>query len=427
MKRDKRLELILSHVEAKFNRGTSSEWKNRDFEDLNFEILKKTKTTISALTLKRIFGKIHTSDDYFPQKATYNALMIYSGLDSSAFDTVPEMIVPSSEIQPEQPVSSVDIASESAVKPHKYRPFIWASLLVVAASVLYFTFAQRRQSAPKGRFVLHKTEGFNPMTAHFDYSTPNTNDSFRILFDDNFPPIDIQSGKGKTSYYYQYPGLFKARLLAGKQVISDTVPILVQTNGWQALAYYFEQKYKERYFPLSVARYSEGVFHPTPTEYAKVGMDTNKIVVLRFDNYRPTNVSGDSFSLQTEFKNSDTFSGIRCNSVYLVVCGRNGMVHLRFANPGCSHWLYYELSEKKENNDTKDMSLLTFDLSKWQTIRVENKNKKVQFYVGNVLKFTDTYTKSIGEIVGVTLIFHGSGYLRSFNLKDKTGKDIFTF
>jgi len=426
MKRDKRLELILSHVEAKFNRGASTDWKNRDFEDLNFEILKKTKTTISALTLKRIFGKIQTSDDYFPQKATYNALMIYSGLDSSAFESVPESVLYPDQ-KSEQTDLSANIQSEPTSKQRKFSPYVWAFLFTLLVLGIYFVSNRWQKTVINGQLILKKTEGFNPMTAHFEYSTPNTRDSFHIIFDENFPPIDILPGKGKTSYYYQYPGYFNATLLAGKQVISDTVPILVQTNGWQALAYYFEQKYKERYFPLSVARYADGIFHPTPTEYAKVGMDTNKIVVLRFDNYRPTNVSGDSFYLQTEFKNSDTFSGIRCNSVYLVVCGRNGLVHFRFANPGCSHWLYYDLSEKRENNGTRDMSEFTFDLTKWQTIRIENKNKKVKLYVDNVLKLSDSYSKSIGEIVGVTLIFHGSGYLRSFNLKDIAGKDIFNF
>ena len=73
MTKKERFEALLRQIEIKFGRGVSSEWKNRDFEDLNFEINKKTKTVISALTLKRIFGKIKTTDDYIPQKATIKA------------------------------------------------------------------------------------------------------------------------------------------------------------------------------------------------------------------------------------------------------------------------------------------------------------------------------------------------------------------
>ena len=55
-----RLKSIKKGVVRQFKKGKPEHWRNRDFEDLSFEVRKATKVLISAATLKRIFGKNKT-------------------------------------------------------------------------------------------------------------------------------------------------------------------------------------------------------------------------------------------------------------------------------------------------------------------------------------------------------------------------------
>ncbi len=422
-----RLEALLQQVEIRFNRGSSSSWKNRDFEDLNFEIYKSTKVTISALTLKRIFGKIKTSDDYFPQKATQKALQHYAGTETtrSNSSTKKETIVETQPLSTSQKVYPL--------KKHSSKMGRLGIALSLVGVLLFFLFVKPiiwdNQLPGNGVITLLTTEGFNPKTAQFSYTTPNDRDSFGISFDESYKNVYVPNGKSqRASYYFQYPGLYWVKMMHNERVVSDTIPIYVATKGWQALGYYFDQKYTERYFPINITRCTKsGIFHPTKRDLYCSGMDTGKIAVVRFDNFTPTKASGDDFTIDTQLKNPDEWSGIRCNSIYLYVVGRLGVIRLRFTNPGCSYWIDYQLSEKMIQNKNSDMSGFTFDLSNWQNLRIENRNKQVQLFVNNKQRFVDSYTKSIGEIVGVTILFHGNGYIKSYQLTDKNQQPIFTF
>lgn len=418
MLKNERFNIILSEIEVKFGRGGSTKWINRDFEDLSFEIKKQTKVTISALTLKRIFGKIQTPDEYLPQKATLQALENYSGFTAKT---------------QHQKSIVADVKSEPEIKPNNpkknFRFLFIVAITVLLISVLFVLFIPKEteNKVLSGTLKLIKTEGENPKTAFFEYTTPNKIDSIKILFDEEYPPVYVVNGNSqKSTYYFQYPGLFKVRMLNKNKVISDTIPVLVASNGWQAMGYYFEQKYNERYFPINFEKcISSGVFHPTKQLLSATSLDTTKIAVIRIDNIRKTGKNGDSFTLETTFKNPEQWPGIRCNSIYLYVQGTEGTIRFRFANPGCSYWIDYQLSEKKVTNKDTDLSNFTFSLNDWQQIRLENRNKKVELFINNSRRFSDTYQKSIGEIVGVTVLFHGNGYIKDYLLKDANGITLF--
>ena len=420
------LNALLKEVEAKFGRGDSSGWKNRDFEDLNFEINKKTKTIISALTLKRIFGKIKTTDDYLPQKATLKALEKYVGFilqkQTSGIVEADYSATPANE--------TVKTNNRS---PKKNKLIILAAAILFALfPVLYYFFIANNNSiknSETGSIRLIKSDGINPKTVFFEYSTPSNTDSFTVNFDESYPPIYIPNGKEKkTTYFFQYPGLYKVRIQKAKKVVSDSVLVFVPTKGWQALGYYFDQKFSERYFPIDIKKCNrDGFFHPTKSDLNASGMDTAKITVIRFDNFHTTGVNGDNFTLQTTLKNPDKWSGVRCNSIFLYIEGRKGTIRFRFANPGCSYWIDYKLSEKEIRNQDEDLSNFTFNLSDWQKFRLENRNKHVNLFINDISRFSNTYQKSIGEIIGVTVLFHGNGHLKNYILTDEQDKVVFKF
>jgi hypothetical protein len=427
MTKQEHLRALLEQVEAKFGRGLSSNWKNRDFEDLNFEINKKTKTVISALTLKRIFGKIKTADDYLPQKATIKALEQYANFVLR--DSKPAVELNENTLT--TPLNETIIDNINSKKT-SLRKFILLSSLVIIVFFGYFIFLNYSSSTNNTacNISLSKTDGFNPKTAFFEYSTSNNVDSFFVWYDESFKPIYVPNGKKmKSSYYFQYPGLYNVRITNNKkESLSDTIQVLVETKGWQALGYYFDQKYNERFFPIDVKKSTRfGSFHPSKTDVSDVGMDTSKISVIRLDNFRTTQTNGDNFTLETTVKNPDKWSGIRCNSIFLYVVGKLGTIRFRFANPGCSYWIDYKLSEKLIDNQKKDLTNFTFDLGDWQKFKIENREKKIKLFVNNSLIFTDSYVRSIGSIVGVSVLFHGNGFLKNYTLMDQHQQTVFAF
>lgn len=424
MLNNERFNNILREIEVKYGRGSSKNWINRDFEDLSLQIRLSTKIVISTLTLKRVFGKIKTPDDYLPQKVTQQALEIYAGL--TAKNQLQKSSI--SDLKPEAEVVP-DIIQNNPKK--KFHTLMFVAFSVMCISGLYFIYTSKStdNKALDGSLKLIKTEGENPKTAYFEYSTPNVVDSFKILFDEEYPAVYAPNGKStKISYYFQYPGLFKVRMLHKNAIVSDTISVFVPSKGWQASAYYFEQKYSERYFPLDIKKcLQSGIFHSTKQVLSTTSLDTNKIAVIRIDDFRKTGKTGDSFTLETTLKNPDQWPGIRCNSIFLYVQGTEGTIRLRFANPGCSYWIDYILSEKYISNKDSDLSNFTFDLNDWQQFRLENHNKKVDLFINNSLRFSDTYNRSIGEIVGVTVLFHGNGYIKDYLLKDASGTELFKF
>ncbi len=416
------LNILIDLVEAKFGRGPSIHWKNRDFEDLNLEIQKKTKTNISSHTLKRIFGKIKTDDYYLPQKATINALKKYSD-----FKDIEKR---HTEISSDG-LSIEAINSENTTDNYKRSKTVFATVIclaiVIVTAIYFFSIKKTINSSNFGVIQLISTEGQIPTSAQFEYSTPNNKDSFSICYDGNFEPIKVPNGKNlKSNYYYQYPGLFKVRMWYNNKIISQTIPVYVQSKGWEAFASYNYQKQFDRFYHLDIKKCTQNsVFSPTKKVLHNVGIDTSRLPAVMLHNYSPTNINGDNFRLETTLKNSDEWIGASCNSVFLIITGSKESILFNFANPGCSYWINCRISEKKMDRSYENIKNLTFDMSHWQHFDIQNKNKQINISVNNKLRFSTSYHESIGKIMGVTIKFQGNGYLKDYKLSDLNGNEIF--
>lgn len=423
---NKDLSTILSLIERKFGRGSSASWKNRDFEDLNFEIQKETKTNISAHTLKRIFGKLKTDEYYLPQKATIIALKKYVKFEKPEITNTEQLSI-KNILNTEAPQQQITKQKEYFSRPLKFA-FI---ALIVTGLIAYIFLRKSTNISPDkmGEIKLISTEGRIPKSAEFEYTTPNSKDSFSICYDGYFEPIPVPNGiKMKSTYYYQYPGYFKVRMWKKKVIVSESTPVYLQTNGWEAFGLYHQQKQLEHFFPISVDKMTKnGIFSPTKDDIRSLGMDTNKLVEIRMENYKPTGSNGDNFTLETTLKNSDVWSQSNCNSVFLVITGRKESIKLHFTNPGCSYWIRFRLSEKMLNNKNDNLSDFVFNLAEWQKLRVENRNKNISIFVNDIKRYSNYYNETIGEIVGVTVIFQGNGYLKNYLLSDLNGREIFKF
>lgn len=387
------LQNILLQVENKFGRGKCSNWKNREFKDLSFEILKSTKVAISPGTLKRIFGKVKTTEEYFPQTATLDALVKYSG-------SLPPTEIP-----------TIINSPESTGKSTQWWFLIFPVILLVVFIVIIFLNPKSTVPAIKAELKLIKTEGKNPCTAYFQYHIPETKDSVFINFGDGRLPTHLSPGTKMIAHYYEYPGLFSTAIFSNSKRISEKSIVRVKTEGWQSLAYYIANPSKrERYYPVPVIKKShEGTYSPKMHDLFLLGMDTTQLIETRLDNFFYGQQNGDSFSFSTRLKNDGKWSAVRCNTTVIYITGEHGSLMFKFVKPGCSLWLELRLSEKHTTGVNTDLSNLAIDLTSWRDVRIENQSQTIHLYIDGKQVLTDSYTKSIGNIAGISYTFHGTG------------------
>lgn len=392
---------ILQAVEKKFGKGSCQKWKNKDFSDLSFEIHLQTKVLISPATLKRLFGKVKISKNYTPQENTIQALIDYTG-----YVETPE-------------------SKKFNIK------WVYALIAIVVAGLiitwtLIETSNQKKSSnLLKGELKLIKVEGTCPSTAFFEITKPKTDKRVMLNFGDDSHQVKVLDQK-KQSHFYAYPGYFNAVLQTLRGSISDTVKVLVPTNGWQAFTHYYNLDEAKRYYPIPLKNNQlNSTFHASPQSISSLGVDTTEMVVVRIDNYKKTQYDGDSFTYRSRFKNSSFWPAIRCFSVYLTIQGSQGKIEFKFVATGCSAYSNYILSEKQQRGADGDLSAFTMNQQEWLDVSIINNNKKVAVNLNDQLIFEESYQKSIGEIIGTSMIFHGSGSVDYIYLTSGNNEEVF--
>ncbi|MBK8884989.1 MAG: hypothetical protein IPN67_22355 [Bacteroidales bacterium] len=79
------IRIIIRKIEKKLNWSKVTFWTDNEYKKLSSLIYEDTSISISAQTLKRLFGKIKYKDDYKAQPATKDALarfLNYSNWDA---------------------------------------------------------------------------------------------------------------------------------------------------------------------------------------------------------------------------------------------------------------------------------------------------------------------------------------------------------
>ena len=400
LKKDQ-FQKLLKKTEQKFGKGPSANWKNKDFENLSFEINLKSKILISPATLKRLFGKVKTSANYSPQESTIEALKIYAEYDP--------------ETKEEQRARA------------KMKPVYFVFAAVFMGIFTWFLFSDKPEKVvEKGTLQLVKIEGKGTATAHFNCTIPRVKDSIFFNYGDQGIWTPIKNTTTKLTHVYSVPGLLTAEVRTRKQLLTNPLKVFVPTNGWQALVHYFGKDDIERYYPVPFeGNVTDGVFHASRKNLSDVGINPSEIVILRIDNYIKTGKNGDSFHLKSRFKNGSFWPGVRCYSVYYTIQGELGQINFKFVGEGCSGYAKYKLSEKHNYGGGTDLSDFAIDLQNWSDLEVTNKEKHVTVKLGDSVVLNDSYKKSIGEILGITVYFHGSGSVDYIHLNDANNAAIF--
>jgi hypothetical protein len=429
MNKQERYKSILYAAEVRFERGEAATWKNKDYEDLSKNIWEKTHVLISTATLKRMFGKVQTKEDYYPQESTLDALMLYADFrpeaknsDKQFIISTPQILAADSNSQPLQLVTKHPILQKKYVA-------LLLIVMVMVAAVLYFN-KNNPSTPPKTKLSLDKKEGDAPATVFFSIDDiSQIQDS--VFFDrgDYTAPLYVDREKTKITVYYPNPGVYYTKLFTKKQVISDTVTCVLRTKGWRAYLSDFKRQYQQLFTTIPAGKNKDSSFYVTGNYlYNTLRLDTTKLLVTHLMNIAPTTEDGDNWEANLVFKNPITRPSIICCGSNIEILGSNSKLHFSFAFPGCSFWITSELSEKKLTINDFDFSKFTTDLSEWQNIKIINKNKYITLILNGNIAFEGHYQKPLGNISGLYFHCNGYGSVKSASLKNaQNPKPIFLY
>ena len=434
------IDLLKQRIEAQMAWGDSAHWTHQDFNELSERIWEGTQTKLSASTLKRLWGKVQYRSQ--PTTNTLNALAQFVGYEHWRDFVGRHPVGQDAMGQPAAEIKkTVATPSTSSVSSRwSGRRLVWAisiPLLVITAFFFNRWINLPAGGTPPGGappggapLIDPSTVSFtsepvtlglpNTVVFHYDVSATSSQDiAIQQSWDERLRASVSPNQNTHTATYY-YPGYFRAKLLVDGQVVKEH-DLYIRSDGWMTTA---EAAPVPHYLPTHVSggqmQVSEALLQQ------KKLLTRDEAPWIRYSYVEDMGaLSANDFTLETRIKNEYNQGEAVCQEVQVSVLCSEGHYAIPLAIPGCVGQLSMALGTKGISGTTHDLSALGYDLSQWQTLRLEVRNRQVTVYVNDQLVWKDTYTEDAGKIAGVRYRFHGPGAVDYVRLLDGGGELVY--
>ncbi|SJZ61934.1 hypothetical protein SAMN04488128_101937 [Chitinophaga eiseniae] len=429
------IRLCLQQVETKLKRGGSSEWTTYDFDRLSVEIQEVTGVSLSVTTLKRLWGKL--SYQHMPAMTTLNTIARFAGYEDwrdfkqrssvsgqPALSPLPEEeLFPGNHLSTENSPTAGHLPEEKAKGDHltlqdKKRKWyvLFAVQLLVIAGALFLWGRQpaRKVNAAAYQFSSNKmvSEGVpNSVIFHYDASAAGDDTVFIAQTWDVSRKVAVPKDKHQYSAIYYVPGYFKAKLMAGAQIVK-THDLLITSGGWVALSegdapvpVYFKKDafQKDSILSVDVPLLQQNFLYDRPTP-AKI----------RFVNVREMDsLQNDHFVFETMVSNPKNDKSAACQRVEVLLLCKDDVIMVPLCPKGCVGDL--QLYGRGSGVSSKDADLSGFgcDLDNWVPLRVEGNGRQLQFWVNGKLAYELDCPNAPAGIIGLQYRFFGPGAIKN--------------
>ena len=288
------LSNCLHQIEQKLDWEESSSWKESEFVELSEIISQASGISISAHTLKRLYGKVKYNEFYNPQRATKNALAKFLG-----FESWKEYVTYHTNEN-----SSLGKKTAPVIKRSIVLSLLGLVVLVLISGLFSNSFFKTNRTNENFdfSFFVEDSIGSVPYTVSVNYDiTEIEGDSVYIDFDFVHPTLGQQTKKldkenNLNNFTYQMPGYYTISLLSDDTVLTQK-KVLATSNGWESYVDY-ETK---RGFWLNdkIAPIDPDGFLYYPREYlANQKFDTNAIFYITNQLFKPFGIDGDNFEMK---------------------------------------------------------------------------------------------------------------------------------
>jgi hypothetical protein len=400
-------------AEGQLGWGDSSEWSDQDFEKLSARIFGKTGTMLSITTLKRLWGRVKY--DSSPNAATLNVMAKFIDFDDwRGFKK---------HINAEQ-ASGTTPAPDVNSRKKTYLPLVLTAILIVVILGVTISRSIKPKSTEKIRtnaavkFESEKVADGLPNSVVFNYDASGLGvDS--VMLQQSWDPsrneeISAQ-GKEHTSIYY-YPGYFTAKLIVNGQVKKES-PVFIKTKGWAGII----DKYPTPTYLSAADMHLAGALGITGKTLAqKNGSPVFNDQWVSFSNVREFGgLNGGDFALETTLRNTSKPDESSCRRIIIYILGKSNAMVIPLADKGCISALNMYTSSEWINGKDRNLSAFGCDFNQFQDFKCEVQDMNLNIYLNNKQIFTAPITQTIGDIVGLSIRFEGSGEIRNLKLGNK--------
>jgi hypothetical protein len=404
-----------------------TDWRVSDYNTLSSLLGQQTKVYLSENTLKRIFGRLKTSQRYYPQIATRNALAQFIGYrDWQEFELVyrSSQTMPKAEEQLKE--KEVNINEEKPVS----KKFVFRSLTISGFALIgllfligFFFYLNNEQGLNSVKLVCENPFGRVPHTAVFVLKSDRSFDKeeeFRLDCMEEALPASI-TGNDKITRFFKNPGVVYVTLFRHDKPI-DTVSVCLQTRGWVANS----ANDTSRAYPIANLRPLDPKNIAVSAEQLdSAGLDTKRPFLIGYSNIHTSDISGDNFSFSTKIFAEQNRPGVQCIETTIIILGEKDRHLITLFKENCVALSRYTFSELKAVGSEEFLGNLAFNAANGGEIALSVENKVVTVKLNGKKALTTKYQRSIGKVMGIKILFSGIGKAISPKLQDLNTKVFF--
>jgi len=415
------IDLCLEQIENKLAWGPNLEWSNYDFEKLSEAIEAKTRVVLSITTLKRIWGKVRY--EHAPSLTTLNTLAKYIDfedwrsfkLKSRLKQDLSDNPLPSAR----QGIIEDQTPTSSTIKTNrKYIPLYLSLGLFGIISLYALTSIGNKKPLPQNldpalfSFEANKilTRGVpNSVVFHYDASRAVSDSVYISQTWDIKRKIRVDKSKHDHSAIYYYPGYFRAKLIVDS-IIIKTHDIQIATDGWLGLV---ENENNPIYFKKSDFE-KQGwieIDEPALKQY-KLDLFPNSPRIRFFNQGDLGDLRNDNFSFETTLKNPHHSGDNVCQYMQVLIQCKDDIIVVPLSALPCIGDLRLAVAGALIQSQDADLSGFGCDLNQWTHLKINARNKLVQFYVNGKKAYEVVFPHDPTDIVGVQIRFNGLGSIK---------------
>lgn len=399
-------------IEEKLGWGSSSDWTNRDFDNLSEKIFEVTGVNLSQTTLKRIWGKVKY--DSAPTVTTLNTLAQFLGLEHwREFRQKQTLVHENKGVKDETP------PFHTSTLPHFHTWSLIAGLALVCSILAILSwnyFSSRSPGAkpasrtPNYSFSSKKivSKGL-PNSVVFEYdATASSTDSVYIQQSwDSRLRVRVPRDRHLHSSMYYYPGFFQAKLLAGNQIVKEH-PVFIETDGWLSLV---EQNPVPVYFRKEESRQNGKLglsLSILKKQHIEMGVDAPWVFYANIRDF--DSLASDNFSFETSLKNDYAGGSNICQKSEIRIITEGSMISIPLSAKGCISENNLFCLGKYIEGKNSDLSGFGVDFTKFVKLKLIVKEGKALFFINDKMIYQIPSGITLNsKIVGLVFRFHGTG------------------
>ena len=424
------LALCLDKIERELGWGPAGGWSHQEFISLSEKVLSKTEISLSANTLKRVWGRLPYESS--PSTSTLNALARFLDFENWASFR--------NSLNGQLASSSPFLSESENTRTEKRQRTVNLVLLccafgIVLATTLFFSWQANMEDPldltsesqittntepSEVAFEARKTSRGVPNTIIFNYDLRGVDaKTFQIQQNwDERLRFDLDPSQHTVSSTYYLPGYWKAKLLADNVVLKET-DVYIESNGWLGTInveptpiYFKAEEIVGEDIEISRETYANSV------------RNLPRLPSITYHFVENFDATLDHLSAEVVLRNSQQGGEAACRFTSIILLGSSGVVSIPLSIPGCVGDLRMRVSDVVVDGASNDLSSFGCDFMNSQKVGIELFESRALIYLNGALIQTVSYLVPLGDFAGFRAKFHGHGKIESVVVKTPDGDHL---